>query len=205
MKIHSSCEIEDFVETHICKLCVWYSDRAYYGLCVLIKDMGRRLPLQLQCSYQGQQGNVCQSVLRNHKTRFWGEQNLTTIYLVWKLKNTLVKQYVYVKYDHRFLWARCSPAAEGFFSYFRRRGKLTCHGYIMKHVWISAKLRGSARRIKRRSSGSIWQGIAFRVAETSRSRGTSQIVLQILIRSMLFINLYLCGTVVPSQVSFSDM
>ena len=27
--------------------CVWYSDRAYYGLCVLIKDIGRRLPLQL--------------------------------------------------------------------------------------------------------------------------------------------------------------
>ena len=22
MKIHSSCEIEDFVETHLCKLCV---------------------------------------------------------------------------------------------------------------------------------------------------------------------------------------
>ena len=31
--------------------CVWYSDRAYYGLCVLIKDIGQRLPLQLQCSY----------------------------------------------------------------------------------------------------------------------------------------------------------
>ena len=29
---------------------VWYYDRAYYGLCVLIKDIGRRLPLQLQCS-----------------------------------------------------------------------------------------------------------------------------------------------------------
>ena len=35
--------------------CVGYSDRAYYELCVLIKDIGRRLPLQLQCSYQGQQ------------------------------------------------------------------------------------------------------------------------------------------------------
>ena len=23
MKIHSSCEIEDFVETHLCKLCVY--------------------------------------------------------------------------------------------------------------------------------------------------------------------------------------
>ena len=42
--------------------CVGYSDRAYYGLCVLIKDIGRRLPLQLQCSYQGQQGDVRQSV-----------------------------------------------------------------------------------------------------------------------------------------------
>ena len=68
MKIHSSCEIEDFVETHLCKLCVWYSDRAYYGLCVLINDIGRRLPLQLQCSYQGQQGDVRQSVRGNYKT-----------------------------------------------------------------------------------------------------------------------------------------
>ena len=69
-KIHSSCEIEDFVETHICKLCVILSDRAYYGLCVLIKDIGRRLPLQLQCTYQGQQGDVRQSVRGNHETRF---------------------------------------------------------------------------------------------------------------------------------------
>ena len=38
MKMHSSCDIEYFVETHICKLCVWYSDRACYELCVLIKD-----------------------------------------------------------------------------------------------------------------------------------------------------------------------
>ena len=35
--------------------CVWYSDRAYYEMCVLIENIGRRLPLQLQCSYQGQQ------------------------------------------------------------------------------------------------------------------------------------------------------
>ena len=50
--------------------CVRYSDRAYYGLCVLIKDIGRRLPLQLQCSYQGQQGDVSQSVRGNYKTSF---------------------------------------------------------------------------------------------------------------------------------------
>ena len=47
--------------------CVRYSDRAYHGLCVLIKDIGRRLPLQLQCSYQGQQGEVSQSVRGNYK------------------------------------------------------------------------------------------------------------------------------------------
>ena len=50
--------------------CVWYSDRAYCGLCVLINDIGRWLPLQLQCSYQGQQGDVSQSVRGNCKTRF---------------------------------------------------------------------------------------------------------------------------------------
>ena len=35
MKInrHSICEIEDFVETHFCKLCVSFSDRAYYWVC----------------------------------------------------------------------------------------------------------------------------------------------------------------------------
>ena len=59
IKIQSSCEIEDFVETHLCKLCVILRSRVtYYGFfCVLIKDIGRRLPLQLQqqCSYQGQQ------------------------------------------------------------------------------------------------------------------------------------------------------
>ena len=59
--------------------CVWYSDRAYYELCVLIKDIGRRLPLQLQCSFQGQQGDFSQSVRGNYKTRSWGGQNLTAV------------------------------------------------------------------------------------------------------------------------------
>ena len=45
--------------------CVWYSDRAYYGLCVLLKGTGRRLPLEQQCSYQGQRGDVRQSVHAN--------------------------------------------------------------------------------------------------------------------------------------------
>ena len=35
-----------------------------------MKDIGRRLPSQLQCSYQGQQGDVSQSVRGNYKTRF---------------------------------------------------------------------------------------------------------------------------------------
>ena len=52
---------------------------ALYELCVLIKDIGRRLPLQLQCSYQGQQDDFRQSVRGNYKTRFWGGQNLTAV------------------------------------------------------------------------------------------------------------------------------
>ena len=88
IQTHSSCEIEDFCRTQLfkrkmhssCEIdilsklvfasCVRYSDRAYYRLCVLIKDIGRGLPLQLQCSYQRQQGDVIQSVHANYKTRF---------------------------------------------------------------------------------------------------------------------------------------
>ena len=35
-----------------------------------MRDIGRRLPLQLQCSYQDQQGDVSQPVRGNYKTRF---------------------------------------------------------------------------------------------------------------------------------------
>ena len=77
------CEIEDWQTSSklIFASCVWYSDRAYYWACVLIEDIGRRLPLELQqCSlYQGQQGDVSQSVRGNHKTRFWRGQNLTAV------------------------------------------------------------------------------------------------------------------------------
>ena len=60
--------------------CVWYSDRAYYWVCVLIKDVGRRLPSELQCSlYQGQRGGVNQSVRGSYEARFWGGQNLTAV------------------------------------------------------------------------------------------------------------------------------
>ena len=52
---------------------------------------------------------------------------------------------------------------------------------LWKHVWISAELRGGARRIKRRLAGSTCQGIAFCLPETSRSIGTPQIISQILI------------------------
>ena len=51
----------------------------------------------------------------------------------------------------------------------------------MKHAWISAELCGGARNIKRRLAGAIWQGIAFRLPETSSSLGTHQNFFQILI------------------------
>ena len=76
-KIHSSCEIEGFVETNLCKLCVKL--RSHVLLCVLIKDIGWRLPLESQCSlYQGQQGDVNQAVRGNYKTRFGG-RSLTAV------------------------------------------------------------------------------------------------------------------------------
>ena len=34
------------------------------------KDIGRRIPLKLQCSYQGQQGNVSQVCARKQKNPF---------------------------------------------------------------------------------------------------------------------------------------
>ena len=49
-------------------------------MCVLIKDIGRRLPLELQCSlYQGQQGDVSPSVRGNCKTHLLRGQNLTAV------------------------------------------------------------------------------------------------------------------------------
>ena len=46
MKTHRSCEIEDFIETQILQaVCDTYSDRAYYWVCVLVKDVGPRFPL----------------------------------------------------------------------------------------------------------------------------------------------------------------
>ena len=44
-------------------------------------DLGidRRLPLEIQCSYQGHQGDACQSVRGNYMTRFLGGQNPTEL------------------------------------------------------------------------------------------------------------------------------
>ena len=64
MKIHYYTAVRSKILSKlIFASCVWYSNPAYYDLCVLIMDIGRRLPLQLQqCSYQGQQGDFSQSV-----------------------------------------------------------------------------------------------------------------------------------------------
>ena len=62
LKTHSSCEIEDFVETRILQA-VCDTPIARVTGCVLIKDIGRRLLLELQCSlYQGQQGDALVSL-----------------------------------------------------------------------------------------------------------------------------------------------
>ena len=36
IKIHSSCEIEDFVETHLCKLCVILRSRVLRVVCCVV-------------------------------------------------------------------------------------------------------------------------------------------------------------------------
>ena len=72
MKIHSttSCEIKDFVETHLYKLCVILRSGVLRVVSPHYKDIGRRLPFQLKCSYQVEQGDVRRSVRGNYKTRF---------------------------------------------------------------------------------------------------------------------------------------
>ena len=70
IKIHSSCEIEYFVETHLCKLCVILRSRVLRVVC---PHSGHRSATPLattEVSYQGQQGDVRQSVRGNYKTRF---------------------------------------------------------------------------------------------------------------------------------------
>ena len=49
--------------------------------CVIIKDIGRRLTLQLQCTYQrqGQQGDVRQSVRYNIYKHTSGVQNVVVV------------------------------------------------------------------------------------------------------------------------------
>ena len=52
-----SCEIEDFVETHLCVISDRRS-RVLRGVHVLMEDIGRRLPLVLASQYQGEQGDT---------------------------------------------------------------------------------------------------------------------------------------------------
>ena len=42
--------LEDFVDSHLCKLLL--RDRAHYWVCVRVKGIGRRLPLELRSLYK---------------------------------------------------------------------------------------------------------------------------------------------------------
>ena len=81
IKIHSSCEVEDFVETHLCELCVILRSRVLLGVVSSLRTQVGDSPWNYsECSlYQGQQGDVNQSVRRNYKTRFRGDKNLTAV------------------------------------------------------------------------------------------------------------------------------
>ena len=66
MKIHSSCEIEDFVETHLCKLCVILRSRALRVaivakiLCTKYLRNGRLLCPTMITSDDDVRFNLCQ-------------------------------------------------------------------------------------------------------------------------------------------------
>ena len=69
MKIHSSCEIEYFVDTHLCKLCVILRSRVLRVVCPHYpKDIGRRLPLQLHSSYVAQLMLDCHAALQLNRS-----------------------------------------------------------------------------------------------------------------------------------------
>ena len=58
IKIHSSCEIEDFVETHLCKLCVILRSRVlYYGIMHVVAEAGSV--------------RACQLLRREHAANIW--------------------------------------------------------------------------------------------------------------------------------------
>ena len=79
--MHSSCEIEDFRRnSYLGAVC--HSPIARITLCVLTKYISRRLTLELQRSlYQGQQGDVNQSVSAEtvKPVCFRGGKNLTAV------------------------------------------------------------------------------------------------------------------------------
>ena len=54
MKIHSSCEIEDFVETHLCKLCVILGIyMMYHSVRRYMDRLGILLVINPFCDFRG--------------------------------------------------------------------------------------------------------------------------------------------------------
>ena len=62
-----------------------------------MKDIGQRLSLELQCGYQGQQGDVSQSVRGNYKTRFICYKYVTRyIYVIYAIYMFDVKRVIFI-------------------------------------------------------------------------------------------------------------
>ena len=73
--MQSRYEMEDFVEPHICKLCLILRSRVLRGVCPQQGYCkGWRLPLELQCKlynlFRGHQGDVSQYGCGSYNTRF---------------------------------------------------------------------------------------------------------------------------------------
>ena len=79
IRIHSVCEIEDLVETHLCKTCVILRSRVLRVVCPHSGYIGQRLPLELLVPCTRINRAMSISMHGNYTSRFGGGQNPTAV------------------------------------------------------------------------------------------------------------------------------